>query len=261
MKRTKKSPTAKPNPAKASTPKPVASTPTAPAPATAPTPVAPPVPTPTPQAPPTPARQIDVPPAPPVDSQAETASLLEQLRGGEFSARLAAAAKLGKLGTPVAVEALKTALRDSTAEVAREAVLALASKPSPAIVSALTSVLENRDGYFHSLTRAAAADSLGQINDATTIPALVLAIRDPFADPSRAAIRALARVASADQAASVLIQVITNADNYFLPSVRVAAVAALADVQTDAARVFLRGLVANPAEAPEVREALTGKVL
>ena len=102
--------------------------------------------------------------------------------------------KLGTLGLPEAVEALKNALRDSTAEVAREAAVAQASDRTPATVATLAAVAENRDGYF-------------------------------------------------------------------LNSVRLAAAIALSGIGTDTAKEFIRSVLANPNEAPEIRQALDSKAL
>jgi HEAT repeat protein len=204
---------------------------------------------------PAPVQQVDATSLPSPKTQPDVGGLVEQLRNGEFNSRLAAAAQLGTMRLPAAVDALKVSLRDSTAEVARESALALASDPSPATIAALTSVVENRDGYFHSLTRTAAIESLARIGDSSVVPVLLQAIRDPYADPSRAAIRALAALAPKEQTISALVQVVNNPDNYFHPSVRLAAVTALAGISELSIREFLQQVAANPNETPEMREA------
>jgi hypothetical protein len=92
----------------------------------------------------------------------------------------------------------------------------------------LSAVAINADGYFHSVTQTAAIESLAKIGGAAVAPALIQAIRAFYADPSRAAIRAVAQVVPAEQGRPALTAVVTNADGYFLPSVRLAAEEALA---------------------------------
>jgi hypothetical protein len=62
-------------------------------------------------------------------------------------------------------------------------------------------------------------------------------------------------VAAHKNAVPVLLSVVENADNFFLPSVRVTAVEVLATLSSSDAGECLRNLVANPAEDPEVRQA------
>jgi HEAT repeat protein len=81
-----------------------------------------------------------------------------------------------------------------------------------------------------------------------------LAVRDPFAEPSRAAIRALGAVAAED-ATAVLQAVISNNDNYFLPSVRATAAEVLAAFPGPVAKDWLRSVANNPHEDPAVRQA------
>lgn len=192
-------------------------------------PAAPVLPAPAAKPVPAPERQITAPPAP--AAQPDVAALVELLRNGEFNARLAAAAKLGTLGVPEASQALIAALRDSTAEVAREAALALASDRSEATVQALSAAAENRDGYYHSQTQVAAIESLAKIGDVAAIPSLLLAIRARFADPSLAAIRAVAKIAPPEQSAAALTIVADNPEGYFLPTVMEAAGAILSGMK------------------------------
>jgi HEAT repeat protein len=189
---------------------------------------------------------------------AHPASLLqtytEQLRTGELASRIAAASRLAELNDPQAMGALQQALRDPTAEVAREAALGLGKARATGVVEALTAVMENTDGYYHWSVRSAAADSLARLNDPRAIPGLTRGVRDPLAEPSRAAIRALGQVAR-EHAVQALVEVISNRENYFLPSVRVTAAEVLATLPVAVARQCLQGLVDNPSEDPEVRQA------
>jgi HEAT repeat protein len=165
-----------------------------------------------------------------------------------------AAARLAESGDPQATGALQQALRDPTAEVAREAALAIAKGRRLSAVEALSEVVENPDGYFHPSVRIAAAESLGQLNDPRSVAPLCRAVRDPLAEPSRAAIRALGLVAR-EAAVPVLVSVINNVEGFFLPSVRVAAVEVLATITSSTAKDCLRDLLSNPDEDPEVRQA------
>lgn len=166
--------------------------------------------------------QQAVPPAPAVDVQ----PLVEQLRRGDLASRSLAATKLGALGDHQAVTALREALRDSTAEVAREAAVALGVLKDKTAVHALIDVVLNPDGYYHSIVRAAAAESLGLIKDAVAVDALISAVRDPVLEPSLAAIHALGRIGDA-RARPALQAVAENADGFFLPQTQQAAVAVL----------------------------------
>jgi HEAT repeat protein len=179
---------------------------------------------------------------------------IQQLRTGELASRICAAVKLGEIGSPEAIAALQTALRDSTAEVAREAALALGKTRQAAAAGALAAVLENADAFFHGIVRTAAAESLGQLGQRQSIAALALGVRDPLAEPSRAAIRALGLLAR-EEAVPVLLAVVANADNYFLPSVRLAAVEVLGTLPVPAAREGLRQLLDNPNEEIEIVQA------
>ena len=204
---------------------------------------------------PAPARQADsgdlTPSTPPVSP---LQNHIEHLRTGELASRIEAAARLAGMGDPQAAEALRQALRDPTAEVAREAALALGRGCQAGALEALAAVVENADTYFHPSVRTAAAESLGQMKDPRSVVALTQAVRDPLAEPSRAAIRALGLVAHED-AVPLLLSIIENRDNFFHPSVRVTAAEVLATIPTPDAKECLLNLVANQAEAPEVRQA------
>ena len=99
---------------------------------------------------------------------------------------MAVAAKVAEIDAPQAFQALREALRDPTAEVAREVALALGKARHAGAVEALAAAVENADGYFHCSVRTAAAESLARLNDPSAIRALTSAVRDPLAEPSRA---------------------------------------------------------------------------
>jgi HEAT repeat protein len=200
------------------------------------------------------------PVAPVAQQKLQVTPYIEQLRAGELASRMAAAGKLGELGGPEAITALQIALRDPTAEVAREATLALGKTRDTSVMAALAVVLENADGYFHSVVRTAAAESLSLFSDRQVIPTLKSAVRDPIAEASRAAIRGLGIVAGVE-AVPTLLTVVSNPDNYFLPSVRATAIQVLAAIPGPDAANCLRQVRENPSEDPIVRQAALGRPL
>jgi HEAT repeat protein len=186
------------------------------------------------------------------------AACIEQLRAGELATRMAAASRLGELAGTDALAALQSALRDPTAEVARQAALALGKTNDTSAIGALAAVLENADGYFHSSVRSAAAESLSRFKGRQAIDALTSAVRDPIAEPSRSAIRGLGLVAGSE-ALPTLLMVVSNSENYFLPSVRLTAVQVLSSISDPTAAECLRRVRENPLEDPSVREAAQPK--
>jgi|GEM_PF-1258057 len=203
----------------------------------------------------TPVRQMETPPVPDQTS-VQVQSCIESLRSGELNSRIAAVTKLSQSNSAEAITALQNALRDPAAEVAQEAALTLGKMQKTSSVEALIVVLENADGYFHSTVRAAAAESLGQLRDPRAIPSLTKTVWDLFAVPSQSAIHALGLLAR-EQAVPTLLEVVANTNNYFLTSVRVAAIETLASIPVQAARDCLRNVANNLNEAPEVRKAAT----
>ena len=137
--------------------------------------------------------------------------------------------------------------------MARDAAAALGTLRDAAAVEPLIDVLNDANGYFHSVVRAAAALSLAQLGDARAIDALVNAINDPIAEASAEAIRALGALANA-RAISPLINVTRNQNGYFAPIARRAAVLALAQLGGDDAVLELRAVAANTWEDSVVRE-------
>ncbi len=132
-------------------------------------------------------------------------------------------------------------LRDPVAEVARDAALALGELKDTAAVDVLGAVVVNRENYFHSVVRSAAAESLGKLKERRALDALLTGIRDPIAEASQSAIRALGELGD-DRAIAPLMAVVQNQDSYFLPTVRQAARESLARFTTPVAVHFLRTL-------------------
>ncbi|MDB5297693.1 MAG: hypothetical protein JWO31_3676 [Phycisphaerales bacterium] len=154
------------------------------------------------------------------------------------------------------VWALIADLNNPSADVAREAAAALGGAGDWSAVRPLAAAVENADGYYHSVVRAAAAASLGQLGDAWAVPALLNAVYDEMAEASAEAVRALAAIGD-PSAVRPLAAVVRNVDGYFLPVVRRAAVLALAKLGGDEAADVLRAVANDPHESPAVRQAAT----
>ncbi len=157
--------------------------------------------------------------------------LLLLLSSRDYRTRAKAVQALAAHDDPDAVDALVATLRDRSVEVAVEAARTLALIGGPTAHEALLAALKNVDGYYHSLSRAAAAHGLGTLFSAraegralsrSELAPLEQALRDLDAEVSIAAISAL--VASAGtHAAEPLSRVIENADGFYLPVTRLAA--------------------------------------
>ncbi len=118
-------------------------------------------------------------------------------------------------------------LRDSDAEVARDAAATLGKLPADAqAVDALGGVLRNADGYFHSVVRAAAAAALGSLGDKRAVDALIAATRDSMAETSEEAVKALGLLGDR-RAIPALEQVVRNENGFFLENVRKSAQVAI----------------------------------
>jgi hypothetical protein len=152
-----------------------------------------------------------------------------------------------------AAATLVAALRDPNAEVAAKAAEALMHHQSDAVISALRSVIENRDGYFNSVVRASAVRSLG-----TLLPADPSSITHAVGDvDATVSLAAIATLAERDESASAgaLMGVLEDRRGFYLPLTRHAAARALGrQHHYDAAR--LRDLLAIEHDEA-VREALS----
>ena len=142
-------------------------------------------------------------------------------------------------------------LLSADADTAREAAAALGVTGDAGAVVALIDVLENHDGYFHSVVRSAAASSLAMLGDRRAVGALLHAVNDTMAEASAEAIRALAELGD-PRAVETLIGVVGNESGYFAPVARLAAVKALR--RFGAAETLAR-VAADLDEAPVIREA------
>jgi HEAT repeat protein len=165
-------------------------------------------------------------------------------------------AKVNKPDNSAVIAQLIAALRGSDADEACDAGTALGTQGDASAVQPLIEVLMNADGYFHPVVRAAAAASLGKLGDARAVDALIHAVADSIDEPSVEAIRALG-VLGDKRAVPALIGVIRNADGFFLPVARRAAVVALARFQGEPSVTELKAVAANESETAEIREAAT----
>ncbi|QOV87480.1 HEAT repeat domain-containing protein [Humisphaera borealis] len=153
--------------------------------------------------------------------------------------------------TPTA--ALVNSLRDTSADVASEAAAALGATGDHSAVKPLSDVIANADGYYHPVVRAAAATSLGKLGDTKAVPALIAGIRDEMAEASAESIRALAAIGDA-RAVAPLVEVVRNAEGFYLSFVRRAAVMALVKLGGPEATTMLRVVADNFDEDPVIRQ-------
>ncbi len=149
---------------------------------------------------------------------------------------------------------LLIAVRDRSADKASDAVMAMGVCGDPAAVDVLIEVARNDDHYFHTVVRVAAIKSLGAITDPRALEALITATRDTMAEVSEEAIKALGTRKDA-RAIVPLINILHNADHFFLPSVRSAAVVALKALGGPQAAAELKAIAADPKEDPTIRAA------
>lgn len=178
----------------------------------------------------------------------ELGPLLQQLEARDYQTRSKAAQALSSRTEPEASAALIHALRDRSVEVAVAAATSLAVGASEEGRAALLRVLANEEGYYHALTRAAAVHGLGALleRDSDRAP-LYAALRDLDAEVSIAAISALSAFGDG-RVVSRLLDVVENADGFFLPITRLAAARALERLPTeDGAR--LERMAANERDA------------
>jgi HEAT repeat protein len=181
-------------------------------------------------------------------------SLIEELASPSSIRRAEAARELGRIADASAVPALIATLEDDDADVAREAATSLGMLQNASAVEPLIAVLNNRDGYFHGVVRIAAIHSLGQLRDLRAVVPLMNAIRDPIAEASAEAIRAVASLPD-PRALPALLEVIRNEHGFFLPITRRAAILGLAKTGGEQAVCELRFVASNQWEDAVVRAA------
>lgn len=145
-------------------------------------------------------------------------------------------------------------LRSMDADRAREAAVSLGGIRDVSSTEALISVLNNTEGYFHSVVRSAAAASLGQLGDVRALEALTRTVDDEMAEASAEAVRALALLGD-EKAVDTLVAVLRNTNGYYLPVVRLAAVHGLAKFKTDRAKEELSYVASDSYEDSVIRDA------
>jgi hypothetical protein len=148
--------------------------------------------------------------------------LLAMLSARDYQTRTQAAQALANHREEQAVEALIGSLRDRSVEVAVAAATALSVSGGGRARRALLAVLENAEGFYHALTRAAAVHGLGGGLTRDDQMPLQRALRDRDAEVSIAAISALSSSYALDSTVA-LLGVVENTDGFFLPITRLAA--------------------------------------
>jgi HEAT repeat protein len=180
--------------------------------------------------------------------------LLDDLASPDSARRATAATALGRLADVAAVPALIAALGEADADVAREAATSLGMLHNAAAVEPLIAILKNHDGYFHSVVRAAATRSLGQLGDLRAVEPLIAAIKDPIAEASAEAIRALASLPD-PRSLPALLEVIRNEHGFYFGTARYAAILGLAQIGGEQAACELRFVSKNQWEDAVIRAA------
>lgn len=124
------------------------------------------------------------------------------------------------------LDALIAALRDSAAEVATAAADTLGRMSHARSLDALRSVLDNTDGYYSPLVRAAAVRSLASNLSQAQLGLVFAAIRDAHVDVSLVAIKAV--ISRAREAAVYhLLPVLRDQTDFFAREVKLAALEGL----------------------------------
>lgn len=183
---------------------------------------------------------------------------LRHLRSDPDSAeRLRAVRAVADRRDPEVATALVAALRDASAEVAAEAAEALGLQEPAVVLPALRAVVDNADGFFNTLVRAAAIRMLSTMLPRGEGAPIARAVSDVHAEVSIAAIAGL--VDRREEACTdALIEVIENPGGFYLDLTRSAAARGLRDL-TEAQKARLRALTEterNPAMRDLLAELL-----
>lgn len=145
-------------------------------------------------------------------------------------------------------------MRDPSAEVAAQAAEALVHHRGESVISALSGVVENKEGYFNAVVRASAVRSLGMLLPAEQASPITGALGDVDATVSLAAIATLAE-RDESTSAGALMGVLEDRRGFYLPLTRHAAARALGRLHHyDRSR--LKDLLASEYD-DAVREALS----
>jgi HEAT repeat protein len=186
-------------------------------------------------------------------AQARAASLEALRSAADLVDRIRAARTLASIRDEETTAALAAALRDASAEVAVEAAEALGKHRGPGATRALRAALDNSDGYYSPMTRAASVRALGAILPADEAALIANAVTN--VDPM-VSLAAIAALAERDEPASrdALATVLENRAGFYLPLTRQAAARALLQLRRWDEEKY-RTLLENEADAT-VRESL-----
>ncbi len=156
----------------------------------------------------------------------------------------------------IATRIIETAsrLQDPIAENTIQAINELALTGDLRAAQPLVDVLENRNGFYHVVTRAAAAMALGQLGQPSAISALLQAANDSMAEVSCESILALGEL-RARQAVDALINIVNNFDGYYLNVTRHAAIRALGQIGDIAAKPVLENVINSTWENHAIQSA------
>lgn len=178
------------------------------------------------------------------------AALGRVLGDPDATVRAAAARALGRSGQAAAVAPLLGRLDDNEAEVREAVTLALARLGDPsAVVPLVGKIQDSRPNVRRSV-----AIALGALGDARASSALALALRDNDELVRMAALSALGRIHADD----AVVTIVSLLDEERRPEVREAALAALAQIPSEASvDALIRALSTDdPRERSPVRSAL-----
>ena len=145
-------------------------------------------------------------------------------------------------------------LRDASAERAVDAAEQLGIIGEPAAVDPLIAAVQNAQGYFHLVVRAAAAMALGRLKDARAIEPLTAAAHDTVAEVSCEAILALGQL-DAQTAVDTLATIAANPTGYYLSVTRHAAIRALGRLRNIKAQPTLATLAISTTEDASITAA------
>jgi hypothetical protein len=192
-------------------------------------------------------------------STSSTQAWLTALAGNsEAALRIRAVRALADSALPAVTAALCGALRDPSAEVASEAADALRHHRGHDVIAALSSVVENADGYFAGGVRAAAIRTLSAILPHGGGQAIVDAVADADAEVSVAAI---AGVVDRNEpgGGAALFAVLENPRGYYVALARGAAARGMRKLVTPPDPVRLRALLEAENDR-EIRDVLRGLI-